>query len=820
MQDTGIIVTIFRNIKETTVPFHRDVTEIFERIRQEKVKDLVNKIRSADNPSLVKSLKDQLPSICFSGIFYKREDDALIAHSGLICLDFDKYATDEDMLADRQRFEQDEYVYCLFVSPSGNGLKVLVKIPHDPDNHKLYFNALRQHFDSEHFDEKCSNVSRVCYESIDPDIYVNEDSKVWDVLADDEPPKVVKGIDRPTIPISDMNDQVAIVVKWWEKNYPMTSGQRNHNAFTFAMKMNEIGASRDVTEQILMRYAEEDFPDKEIGHVIDSAYRHTEKHNTVYFENTRAVKQIKEMVRKGKSKEDIKYHFSETDIPEEKIEAVVEEEENKSGQVRFWKTSDNGRLYIDSILFKEFMEGQGYRKYNPPGSDNYIFIQIKENLIDNTNENEIKDYVLNYLMDNKFHAAYNFMADRTKYFKEDYLSMLASVNIHFIEDKKEKAYLYYRNCAIEISKHGIKRMEYSEMPGYVWKEHVIQRDYRECKNDKCDFKVFVHNISGGNKDRIRTMESTIGYLMHGYKNRAYCPAVILNDEMISDNPEGGTGKGLLFTGISQIKKVVIIDGKSFNFDRTFAFQLVTPDTQILLFDDVKQSFEFVRLFSVITEGITVEKKNKDAIKIPFHHSPKIGITTNYAIRGSGNSFERRKWEVELHQHYDKQRTPIDEFGRLMFADWDEQEWCRFDSYMISCLQGYLKTGLVLCNFVNLAIRKLISDTCYEFAEWCGEVSGIEASFHFEVGIRLYSDEMYDSFIRAYPDFDRRGKRSVSRTMFNKWTKIYCKFKSGHEPDEGKDHQGRYIEMKYKNGASATPSDKWVKEQDDLLTKPF
>ena len=36
----------------------------------------------------------------------------------------------------------------------------------------------------------------------------------------------------------------------------------------------------------------------------------------------------------------------------------------------------------------------------------------------------------------------------------------------------------------------------------------------------------------------------------------------------------------------------------------------------------------------------MEKKNKDAIKIPFEKSPKIGITTNYAIKGAGNSFAR------------------------------------------------------------------------------------------------------------------------------------------------------------------------------------
>ena len=190
------------------------------------------------------------------------------------------------------------------------------------------------------------------------------------------------------------------------------------------------------------------------------------------------------------------------------------------------------------------------------------------------------------------------------------------------------------------------------------------------------------------------MESTIGFLMHGHKNLSFCPAVILNDEVISDNPEGGTGKGIFMNALSQMKKVVTIDGKSFNFERSFAYQLVSADTQILVFDDVRKHFDFERLFSVVTEGLTLEKKNKDAIKIPFEKSPKIAITTNYAIKGSGNSFARRKWELELHQHYNKNFTPLDEFNKLFFGDWNDDEWCAFDNYMIGCLQGYLNTGLV------------------------------------------------------------------------------------------------------------------------------
>ena len=121
-------------------------------------------------------------------------------------------------------------------------------------------------------------------------------------------------------------------------------------------------------------------------------------------------------------------------------------------------------------------------------------------------------------------------------------------------------------------------------------------------------------------------------------------------------------------GIAQMKKLVVIDGKSFNFEKSFAYQLVSADTQILCFDDVKKHFDFERLFSVVTEGLTLEKKNKDAIKIPFSRSPKVAITTNYAIKGKGSSFERRKWELEP-QHYTKEYTPLVEFGKLMFGEW-------------------------------------------------------------------------------------------------------------------------------------------------------
>ena len=244
--------------------------------------------------------------------------------------------------------------------------------------------------------------------------------------------------------------------------------------------------------------------------------------------------------------------------------------------------------------------------------------------------------------------------------------------------------------------------------------------------------------------------------------------------------------------LSKMKKVVTIDGKSFTFERSFAYQLVSADTQILVFDDVKKHFDFERLFSVVTEGLTLEKKNKDAIKIPFSKSPKIAITTNYAIKGSGNSFARRKWELELHQYYNKNFTPQDEFGKLMFGDWNDDDWMQFDNYMIQCLKNYLNTGLVKTNFVNLKTRHLSQETSHEFIEWVGLVDNIDRSSIMPLNVRLYKNELYNNFVEEYPDYSSRGRMSISRTKFYRWLSHYVNYREDIESDQDRDHIGRWI----------------------------
>ena len=91
-------VTIFKNIKETATPFHREVSVVLQRIKDGASKELVKGIRQEKDKSARNELKKLLPAICFSGIFTKRNDNSLTEHSGLICLDFDGYEKKKDLL--------------------------------------------------------------------------------------------------------------------------------------------------------------------------------------------------------------------------------------------------------------------------------------------------------------------------------------------------------------------------------------------------------------------------------------------------------------------------------------------------------------------------------------------------------------------------------------------------------------------------------------------------------------------------------------------------------------------------------------------------
>ena len=774
------MITYFKSINDTTTPFHVDVSIAIDRIKSGKSKVLVEAIRNETKKDLRNEMKKRLPAICFSGEFSKRADNCIVEHSGIICIDFDGFRDEQHLFSKREELINDNYSYCVFISPSGDGLKVLVRIPKDPMNHKKYFNALEKHYDCEEFDTTSKNISRVCYESYDPDIYVNELSFIWsDMDSVDE----FKKDDRPMIKVNDTNEITRRLTLWWAKNYGMIPGQRNNNLFVLSCALNEFGIDRQTAKQVLDSYDTDGDMSREIVNIIESSYKNTSSHNTKFYEDIDKTIAIQNEIKSGVPIEQVADKYGSDvyhDFP-------TQYNDGES----FWTKSSKGKVELVPHLLRDFLQVSGFYKYYPEGSVNFVFVRIKDNVISDANEDIIKDFILEYLEQLGDMSIYNFFAVNTKFFTEGFLNFLPRIEAKFMSDTNNSAYLYFLNCAIKVTKNDFEVIEYKDLNGLVWQDQKIKRNFTKKTFEGCEFTKFISNISGDERERIKSVESTIGYLMHSYKPASSCPAVILNDEVISDNPEGGTGKGIFVKSVSHMKKIVTINGKGFSFQKSFPYQRVQVDTQVLVFDDVVKNFDFERLFSVITEGIDLEKKNKDEIHIPFERAPKIIITTNYAIRGAGNSFDRRKWDLEFKQYYSKSFTPESEFGHMLFTGWDEIEWNRFDNYMISNLMLYLGKGLVVSEFKNLKTRQFIAETSSDFWEWATSNDNTPLK---TPNYKWLGQDLFNSFTFEYPDYGSHGRFKISQNKFYKWLDSYGEFRFGEKPIVLRGALGKNVEF--------------------------
>ena len=767
------LVSIFKLITDVNNPYHKDINYALDRIKKGNSKDLISKLRSMSKEDYDKN-KKKLPVVCFNGKFKTRSDSNLIEHSGYMILDFDKFDSEEETIIFKNSICLDKYIFACWISPSAKGVKALVKIPKEPKNHKGYFCAIEKYFNHPNWDQSGKDLSRTCFESYDPEIFINQNSDLWTDLEQPEIEEV--GVFEPIVRMTSSNQIIENLLKWWQDKYGFIEGKKNHNLHVLSSAFNTFGVSKTDAEHECLKFNTGGKED-EILKLVASAYKRTSEFNTRAFEDVGKKNQIEKLIRSGKPVKEIKSEFKDVDLDLLRGSLDVDE---------FWFYNDKGKINLSIHRFKFWLEQNNFFKFYPSDSSStFTFIKKEQNLLEETNDKRIKDYVLNNILgrDNIGYAPYDFMASNTSYFKSEFLSMLDTTKVKVKEDSADECFLYFKNCVVEVKKDKIKQHDYLDIDGYVWKRQIIDRDFIKEDHHSAVFRKFLWLISGKDVSKYNSFKSVIGYLLHSFKTSANNKAIIFNDETISENPNGGSGKGLFWNALKNMKKLSRIDGKSFEFTKSFPYQTVSADTQILVFDDVKKNFNFESLFSLITEGITLEYKGQDAISIPVENSPKILITTNYTIGGVGGSFERRKFEVEMSSYFSYKHTPLDEFGHMLFTDWNQKEWLRFDNFMINCVQYYLQNGLVKHEFNNLEVRKFIKETSFEFYEWSQDRDNLP------YGTRLDKSEYFHKFINEYQDF----KKWLTQKRFTQWLEEYGKFYN-IEFNTGRTHTMRFIEF--------------------------
>jgi putative DNA primase/helicase len=168
-------------------PVHGTVTDALAAFRDGKYRDKVERIRAITDQGRRNEQKRQtLPIYCFSGTFTYRSEECMTAHSGLAIMDLDHMKPDA-LLAARHRLTNDPNVFALFLSPSGDGLKVLFRIPPDIADHRRHYVALLDYLGITEADKRTKDPSRACFVSWDPDLYLNVNADVFTAPLAPEP---------------------------------------------------------------------------------------------------------------------------------------------------------------------------------------------------------------------------------------------------------------------------------------------------------------------------------------------------------------------------------------------------------------------------------------------------------------------------------------------------------------------------------------------------------------------------------------------------------------------------------------------------------
>ena len=458
----------------------------------------------------------------------------------------------------------------------------------------------------------------------------------------------------------------------------------------------------------------------------------------------------------------------------EEATEIIESLEKQWGDklLTFWDIDKNGVIKINRTKLMAFLSGVGgfYIYFYDPSSKLFKLVRLVDGFIEESSSQQVKEFIKVYI--NSLPGFFDggitpddlmevILKGGGTYFADAFFEFFDTITPDFLRSTKYTNYFPFRNGVVCVEKEKVYLRTYGELNKTVWRSRIIDFNItidQEYEAELCEYFRFIQCISGNDATKWRHCLTIIGYLLHTYKDPARPWAIILAEETDSDKDGGGTGKGIFVKALSYLLKTVKLDGKNFKIDKNFALQRVALDTQLISIEDCDKAMEFEKFNSQITEGSTIEKKNKDELFVDYKDSGKYVFSTNYMLSLKGNHGKRRCRVFEFTPFFTPSNTPMDYFKHLMFDDWDDDEWNRFYNLMFLCVSLYLEHGIAQPDQTDKLKRKTVKVAFgEEFLDyWEDMMSNGSVTWH------VFNAE-YNSFLRTN-DWD---KKDYSNKRFKK-----------------------------------------------------
>jgi len=488
-----------------------------------------------------------------------------------------------------------------------------------------------------------------------------------------------------------------------------------------------------------------------------------------------------------------------------------------------------------------FLQNRGYYRYMNMDGKTYQFIHINHPTVRTVEPFEIRDYVTDFT---KVAANESILEmiykGGVQYLGPDKLSNLNFNRPDFEESSREYQRLYFKDRCWEIKESEIKELDYSAVSYNIWSDQkhdfpatLLKRPMINVTKDeagklsytlspegeRCQFLQFLINASNftwrkekqlaegetgvtvepeelqENIVHLISKLAAMGYLSLSAKDRSVSRAVIAMDGKQSEvgQSNGRSGKSILGEAQKHIMPTVYIDGKKKEIESDpFLWDSLTEKSKCVFVDDVRVNFSLEFLFAPITGDWNVNYKGGRRATFPFNHSPKLYITSNHALNGSGSSFMDRQYIIAFSDFYNDEHKPKDDFGGLFFDDWDFDQWNLFWNLLANCLQIYLRYGVIQAPRERIETRQLRQQMGETFLSWADEYW----SDPDKLNIRLKRQHLYEDFIK----YSNLNPKLVSPTSFKNKIKSFCTWKGFafnphlYDQKSGKptkyDHDGR------------------------------
>ena len=173
------VVNRFSSVYNPKPVNHESLISILMEIKSDKYKSTYDKCVNAQSKVELENFKNTLPLFTPTGIFNHRSMNGIKEYNGIICLDIDGIDNPNEL---KEKCKSIDWVNAVFITPSGKGLKVIIQTNATPETYKETELKVAQKFaELTGFarDSHCHDIARIQFLSYDPDIYINENAKIF-----------------------------------------------------------------------------------------------------------------------------------------------------------------------------------------------------------------------------------------------------------------------------------------------------------------------------------------------------------------------------------------------------------------------------------------------------------------------------------------------------------------------------------------------------------------------------------------------------------------------------------------------------------------